>query len=145
MFPQTLRTIRLRILLLPALYVSYTLAIWLLPTRAPARVGTEPTAVGPQATERSRAGRRVWRENACQTCHSIYGLGGHLGPDLTNSARAGMGMYVRIVVREGRLAMPAFDLSDRELEDLIAWLQVVDASGLYPPRSLTEPVFGVSR
>ena len=30
------------------------------------------------------AGRIVWQKNNCQSCHQLYGLGGYLGPDLTN-------------------------------------------------------------
>ena len=29
-------------------------------------------------------GRLVWQKYNCHTCHQLYGLGGYLGPDLTN-------------------------------------------------------------
>ena len=38
--------------------------------------------------------------------------------------------------------MPAFYLSDEELEDLAVYLAAVDATGEYPPPSLRWPAFG---
>ena len=37
-------------------------------------------------TPEARAGMRLWQENNCQSCHQFYGLGGYMGPDLTNVA-----------------------------------------------------------
>ena len=125
-----------RILVIPALYACYTLGIWLLPTRVAGTGG------GLSPDERVVAGRAVWLANRCQVCHSIFGLGGHLGPDLTNVARAGMEANIAVVVREGRVTMPAFDLSAKELGELVAYLKAINASGRYPPRSLSAPVFG---
>lgn len=31
------------------------------------------------------AGLRTWQEQNCQSCHQLYGLGGYMGPDLTNT------------------------------------------------------------
>ena len=30
------------------------------------------------------SGKLVWQKHNCQSCHQLYGLGGYLGPDLTN-------------------------------------------------------------
>ncbi len=138
-------TIAIRILLLPCLYVAYTFAIWFFPTQSPVHVSAIPAEGQQQVINRAYTGREVWLNYACQTCHSIYGLGGHLGPDLTNTASEGMGAYIRIVVREGRLGMPAFNLTERELDDLMAYLEMINASGHYPPRSLNDSVFGAVR
>ena len=29
-------------------------------------------------------GENIWLKNNCNSCHQLYGLGGYLGPDLTN-------------------------------------------------------------
>ncbi len=29
-------------------------------------------------------GEDIWLKNNCNSCHQLYGLGGYLGPDLTN-------------------------------------------------------------
>lgn len=88
------------------------------------------------------AGRRVWLDHACQTCHSIYGVGGHLGPDLTNVARPGNAGTVRATVANGKGAMPAFALSAEQFDALVAYLEAIDRTGVYPPTSLGDPVFG---
>jgi|GEM_PF-1521317 len=137
------RPILLRILLVPAMYLCYTGLILALPERTPA-----PPVNGLRAPEDVRAfrvGRTIWLERGCAVCHSIYGLGGHLGPDLTNAARPGMESLIRVTVRRGRGRMPAFDLSVPELNALVVYLRRIAATGTYPPRSWTDPVFGAGR
>ena len=29
-------------------------------------------------------GENIWLQKNCNSCHQLYGLGGYLGPDLTN-------------------------------------------------------------
>lgn len=128
-----------RIALVVTLYLGYGAAIWVLRGAAPVGAGDGATAA---AAELSAAGRRVWLSSGCPTCHAIYGLGGHLGPDLTNAARAGREEFVAAAVRSGRPGMPRFDLSPREMERLLAYLRAVASSGDYPPRSTDSPVFG---
>lgn len=90
-------------------------------------------------------GQRVWLANNCQSCHSLFGLGGHTGPDLTNvTARRGR-EYVRGAVRVGLPGMPRIDLDDADARALAAFLEQVNATGVYPPNSLRGPVFGERR
>ncbi len=35
-------------------------------------------------TEDSRKGKLLFQEYNCISCHQLYGLGGYMGPDLTN-------------------------------------------------------------
>ena len=41
----------------------------------------------PPLDDLARAGRALWHDHNCQTCHQIYGFGGFLGPDVTNGAQ----------------------------------------------------------
>lgn len=80
---------------------------------------------------RARAGQNTWQKNNCQACHQLYGLGGYMGPDLTNIISApGKGpVYAEAFIRAGTIRMPKFQLSDKELNDLLAFLSWVDSSG----------------
>jgi len=120
-------------------YLSFVGAIWVLdgrPLRAP--VGGDDA----RGTASSNAGRQVWLDNGCASCHSLIGLGGHVGPDLTDYGRPELASTVRSTVRLGRATMPRFELSDRQLDELLAYLDVVSRTARYPPRSLAESAFG---
>lgn len=80
-------------------------------------------------TPEARAGMRLWQENNCQSCHQFYGLGGYMGPDLTNVAARRDEQRLRTFIRYGTGRMPAHGMSDEELDQLIAFLRWVDASG----------------
>lgn len=76
-------------------------------------------------------GRLVWQSYNCQSCHQLYSLGGYLGPDLTNiisNPNKGEKM-VRAMIKSGTKQMPAFVLSDSEINSLIEFLKSTDASG----------------
>lgn len=76
-------------------------------------------------------GQRVWQEHNCSACHQLYGLGGYLGPDLTNVAEKGEG-YVSAFVVNGVRVMPAFSLSKEEQIALYDYLEGVSESGYFP-------------
>ena len=73
-------------------------------------------------------GQQIWQEKNCQSCHQLYGLGGYMGPDLTNAAAKGPD-YLRAFIEHGTTRMPDFHLSDKEQADVVAFLQWVDQSG----------------
>jgi nitric oxide reductase subunit C len=77
------------------------------------------------------AGMQTWQEKNCQSCHQLYGLGGYMGPDLTNTAsEKGKGPdYMRAFIKSGTSRMPNFHLSDTEVLNVIAFLKWVDRSG----------------
>jgi nitric oxide reductase subunit C len=77
----------------------------------------------------ARRGWQVWQEKNCQGCHQLYGLGGYLGPDLTNTASQKGEDYMRTFIRYGTGRMPNLHLRDHEVEDVIAFLAWVDQSG----------------
>lgn len=76
-------------------------------------------------------GWKIWQEKNCQACHQVYGLGGYMGPDLTNSiSQKGKGSnYIKTFIQYGTGRMPNFHLDDNEVNDLILYLSWVDKSG----------------
>lgn len=68
-------------------------------------------------------------------CHQVFGLGGYLGPDLTNVYSRRDEAYIRAFLQHGSAVMPDFQLSDNDMEALVAYLQILDQSGKADPRS----------
>jgi len=75
-------------------------------------------------------GRQIWHDRNCQSCHQIYGFGGFLGPDLTNSAERLTDARLDTVLTVGAGQMPAFDLGDSERRALKQFLEEVHATGV---------------
>jgi nitric oxide reductase subunit C len=90
----------------------------------------------PQARLGSTAalGQRLWQANNCFSCHQLYGLGGYLGPDLTNVySTSGKGPdYIKSMLNSGIKSMPRFHFSEPEKEAIVAYLREIDQSGAYP-------------
>ncbi len=86
--------------------------------------------------EKAAEGRLVWQKYNCQSCHQLYGLGGYLGPDLTNICSDSMRgeVLIRTLVKSGVKQMPACKMSESELVYLIEFLKSVNASGKSDPR-----------
>ena len=84
-------------------------------------------------TESVKLGKHVWEKNSCINCHTILGEGAYFGPELGNvwhryggrenpeAARAGIKGWIKAqpLNIEGRRKMPAFDLSEPELDALV--------------------------
>ena len=70
----------------------------------------------------------------CWSCHQTYGLGGYLGPDLTNvySAENKGPLYIKAFLNSGVKAMPKFNFSEAEKEALVTYLKFIDSTGYYP-------------
>ncbi|MFA7273969.1 MAG: cytochrome c [Crocinitomicaceae bacterium] len=82
-------------------------------------------------------GRLVWQKYNCQSCHQFYGLGGYLGPDLTNvySKLKGNEKILKALFKGGVKQMPTFELTSQEEDALIDFLKATDASGNADPRN----------
>jgi len=80
-------------------------------------------AIASSRSQRAR-GAQVFSESGCQHCHSIDGMGGHKGPDLSGVGRRKSKMALRQQIVYGSKVMPPFgdDLQPSELKDLIAYL-----------------------
>jgi len=88
--------------------------------------------LSPKAIE----GEQLWLNNNCNACHQIYGLGGYLGPDLTNVyTRVSNDNYLKALFNSGVKAMPQFHFTEKEKEALIQFLKEVDQTGYYPDRN----------
>ncbi|MBS1588172.1 MAG: cytochrome c [Bacteroidetes bacterium] len=77
----------------------------------------------------AQRGWKVWQDKNCQSCHQFYGLGGYMGPDLTNVASQKGPNYMRGIIEHGTGKMPDFHLTKEEVNDVIAFLSWVDKSG----------------
>jgi|GEM_PF-1702094 len=70
-------------------------------------------------------GAQVFADTGCQHCHSIRGVGGHKGPDLSGVGRRKSKAELQQQIVYGSKVMPAFgdDLEPGDLKDLIAYLK----------------------
>lgn len=75
------------------------------------------------------AGRKIWQQKNCQGCHQLYGLGGYMGPDLTNIISTKGIKSAAIFIKYGTGKMPYQQLSDSEVNKLIAFLSWIDKTG----------------
>ncbi|MEO6133510.1 MAG: cytochrome c, partial [Ginsengibacter sp.] len=91
------------------------------------------TIVSPETAQ----GKLLWQQYNCNSCHQVYGLGGYLGPDLTNVySRRGEG-YITAFLKNGTNIMPNYDLKDHQIKELLAFLKNIDSSGKSDPRTFT--------
>jgi len=82
-------------------------------------------------------GQKIWQNNNCTACHQLYGLGGYLGPDLTNIAsNPNKGTeYAKSFFNSGIKSMPKFNFSEDQKNDLAIFLNEVDQTGFYPNKN----------
>lgn len=85
-------------------------------------------------SEKAIKGENIWLKNNCNSCHQLYGLGGYLGPDLTNvySTKGKGEVYIKAFVNSGIKVMPKFNLSENEKGELVQFLKEIDQTGYYP-------------
>lgn len=86
--------------------------------------------LSPQAVK----GQQLFQSNRCWSCHQLYGLGGYLGPDLTNvfSDEKKGPLYIKAFLNSGVKSMPQFNFNEEEKEAIVAYLKQVDETGIYP-------------
>ncbi len=82
-------------------------------------------------------GKMNWQKYNCGACHQVYGLGGYLGPDLTNTFSKKGEDYIRVFLKAGTGVMPNFHLDDSTIHTLVTYLKDIDASGKSDPRTYT--------
>ena len=83
-------------------------------------------------SEKALQGESIWLKKNCNSCHQFYGLGGYLGPDLTNIYSKRDEANIKAMLNSGVNAMPKFSFNEDEKEALIQFLKEVDLTGYYP-------------
>lgn len=96
--------------------------------------GAEESDSAQYLTVEAKAGKLVFQQYNCIACHQVYGLGGYMGQDLTNvmSAKGKGEHYVKAFLQSGTQKMPNFNLSESEMNALIAYLNYIDKTGISP-------------
>lgn len=101
-------------------------------------------------TESVAAGKRVWEKHACINCHTLLGEGAYYAPELGNvfvryggdkdpkGAREAIKAWMQAQPTkiEGRRQMPQFNLTDKELDELVdflAWTNKIKTQN-WPPK-----------
>lgn len=118
------------------LFVLQTFLTWTSATTVPEGAGT--------LNAEAIRGRTYFNEFNCTACHQFYGLGGHLGPDLTNVTIAeGKGSaYAKGIILHGTASMPAPGVDLEKADAIVAYLEAMAASGPYPIRSFDPTWIG---
>lgn len=85
-----------------------------------------------QLSDQVVAGKRAFEKYNCNDCHTILGFGGYYAPDLTKVVQRVGEEGIRYRVKSPELAfansprkMPQQNLSDREIDDLVAFFRWV--------------------
>ncbi len=93
----------------------------------------------PPLSDRAQIGWQVWHKNNCQSCHQIFGYGGFLGPDLTNAIDQLTPERLQSILTVGAKPMPAFHLSENEIDGVAALLGELNGLGVGQLRLKTTP------
>jgi len=96
--------------------------------------GTEAQHLQPMA-DVERDGAQVFQDYNCVACHQFYGLGGYMGPDLTNVISTRGEAYARAFIAAGTVTMPNLGLAEDEIDSVVAFLAFVDKTGTYPVKN----------
>ena len=83
-----------------------------------------------QLTEQAIEGRRLFHEKACQVCHQLWGQGGFLGPDLTNSASRVDETRLASLLTVGSGQMPALRFDSEQILAMRAFLEELDRADI---------------
>ncbi len=108
-------------------------------------IGTRHSAGQDHFGEQARQGKLLFQQYNCISCHQIYGLGGYMGPDLTNalSNHENGEIIARAYLKAGTQKMPNFNLTDEEIDALIAFLKYMDRSAYYPVKDFEISLSGI--
>ncbi|MBW7951127.1 MAG: cytochrome c [Chitinophagaceae bacterium] len=97
---------------------------------------SQPTTK-PALSKVAFAGQKLWIKNNCNACHQFYGLGGYLGPDLTNVYSNKGEDFIKAMLNSGINTMPKFEFNEIEKNSIVAYLKEIDNTGFYPDKKAT--------
>lgn len=98
----------------------------------------EEQPAGPLAQQ----GKILWQQKNCTSCHQLYGLGGHLGFDLTNVAAIRSDEYIRAFLQAGTQVMPDFHLNEEEIRAFIEFFKYTNTTGKSDPKLFSKNTDG---
>jgi nitric oxide reductase subunit C len=91
-----------------------------------------------QITEEVIAGKKIWENNNCMGCHTLFGEGAYYAPELTKTVERRGKPWLRAFLKDpalfypGRRKMVQYNFSDVEISNVIAfldWCGKVDLNG----------------
>lgn len=103
---------------------------------------TAPMPEAQPANSTAQKGKLLYQQKNCQACHQIYGLGGHLGPDLTNVYAMRTEAYIKAFLKVGSPVMPDFRLTDQEMEAFVEFFKYINSTGTAHPTSFKKHLDG---
>ena len=74
-------------------------------------------------------GKHIWETRQCIGCHTLLGEGAYFAPELGNVYKRRGGEFIKAWIKAqptgapGRRQMPQFNLTDQELDDMVAFLK----------------------
>ncbi len=85
--------------------------------------------------------KKIWETRNCIGCHTLLGEGAYFAPELGNVYTRRGGDFIKAWIKSqptgapGRRQMPQFNLNDKELDDLVAFLKYASEinSAKWPP------------
>lgn len=80
-------------------------------------------------TDQVVRGKHIWETRQCIGCHTLLGEGAYFAPELGNVYKRRGGEFIKAWIKAqptgapGRRQMPQFNLTDQELDDMVAFLK----------------------
>lgn len=74
-------------------------------------------------------GKKLWEDHNCIGCHSLLGEGAYFAPELGNVYKRRGGPFIKAWIKAqptgapGRRQMPYFDMTEEELDAMVAFLK----------------------
>lgn len=92
-------------------------------------------------TPAAERGKHVWESNNCIGCHTLMGEGAYFAPELVNVYQRRGPDFIKTWMKiqptgiPGRRQMPQFNLTEQELDDLVAFLKYASEINInkWPP------------